>query len=452
MDDFKKLVFVDTETTGGNFQNDRIIDIGLIRVVDGKIEKKLETLIDPGQPVPEFICQMTGIRMEELNKAPTFRQVAGEIEEMLEGAIFVAHNSKFDYGLVRSEFSRLGKKLKMKQLCTVKLSRALQPAEIKHNLDAVIQRYSLVCESRHRAMPDAQAIHDFFFKAKEIYGEENLAKAIKFAMKHPNLPPALDENEIEELPDSPGVYIFYGQAQTPIYIGKSVNIKERVKSHFTDANRIQTEMILAQSVTSIETITTGGELGALLKETELIKKEKPIYNRMLREAKNLVFLVAGKTDEGYKKLNMISGDWPEGEVMGVFKSQAKAKDFMAGRIKKYKLCKKIMGTEKMRATCFDRELGKCLGACEGKEDPIKYNMRFDMAFADSKVGAWPFKGPIMIQEKDDNHVFDKWCYLGTANEEETDLPEMHFDLDTYKILLSFIKKQGNWKKIKIINK
>lgn len=447
MNDFDKLVFVDTETTGGNFEHDRIIDIGMIRVEYGKIVRGFTTLIDPGKQVPEFVLQMTGISSSDLEKSPTFRQTADEILEMMQDCIFVAHNSRFDYGLLKSEFRRLGIDIKLKQLCTVKLSKALRPDESKHNLDAVIERYGLTIENRHRALPDAQAVQQFFFKAREIFGEEKLTAAIKTAMKHPNLPVALDEEQLEELPENPGVYIFYGPENTPIYIGKSINIKERVKSHFADANRIQTELILAQNVVNIETIETGGELGALLKETELIKKEKPLYNRMLREAKILYFLVQNMNGK-YKNVHIEEGEWPSGEVMGVFKSKAKAMEFLKRRTRKFKLCEKIMGMQKTRKVCFDREIGRCNGACEGKEDPVRYNMRFDMAFADAKVKAWPFGGPIVIKEKSDHHVFDRWCYLGVLNQEE-DLPELHFDVDTYKILIHYINKKDNWKKIKV---
>ena len=116
---------------------------------------------------------------------------------------------------------------------------------------------------------------------------EAVQNIIKVLIKSPSIPTHINPEDIKALPERPGVYIFYDENNTPLYIGKSTNIKERVLSHFTNDYTSTKEMNLVQQMTHIETITTAGELGALLLESQMIKKEQPIYNRQLRQQKKL---------------------------------------------------------------------------------------------------------------------------------------------------------------------
>lgn len=102
----RPLAFVDIETTGGSPLNSRVLELGVVRVEGGRVVGELRTLVDAGEPVPGWITGLTGIKTDDLAGAPSFREVADELSELLEGAVFVAHNVSFDYGFLRAEFER----------------------------------------------------------------------------------------------------------------------------------------------------------------------------------------------------------------------------------------------------------------------------------------------------------------------------------------------------------
>ncbi len=279
---------MDIETTGAHVTRDRVIEIGIVRVEDGQITKTYESLINPYSYLSPYITQMTGIRPDELENAPGFREVADQILEMIDGCVFVAHNVRFDYGFLRNEFRRHELPFSAKHFCTVRLSRQLFPQHKKHNLDSIIERFDINCEARHRAMGDAAVLWEFVQRAQAITPEDKFEAALKNMLKSPSLPQHFSQDLVTKLPESPGVYIFYGNSNYPLYVGKSKNIKERVLSHFSGDYMSSKEMNMCQQVERIDTVETAGELGALLKESELVKTMQPLYNRMLRKTREVV--------------------------------------------------------------------------------------------------------------------------------------------------------------------
>jgi len=277
-----RYVVVDTETTGISASFDRIIEIGALVIENGKIVREYETFLNPGGPISPFITALTGIHDKDLEDAPTFYELADEIHALFGDAVMVAHNARFDYGFLKQEFRRINKSFSPKQLCTVRLSRALLPDLPRHNLDTLIEHFQIQVDARHRAMGDARAVFEFLQKAEQIFSPAALESAVKQVLKKPTLPQGLTQKDIDVLPDGAGVYIFYDKDGTCLYVGKSITIRERVLSHFAQDVYSATEMQIAQNVASIETIETAGELGALLKEASLVKSMAPLYNQLLR--------------------------------------------------------------------------------------------------------------------------------------------------------------------------
>ena len=158
----RELAFVDLETTGGNAAYHRITEIGIVRVVDDRVVEEWSTLVNPECRIPPPIQAFTGITDAMVADAPRFREVAATVREKLGAALFVAHNARFDYSFLRSEFRRADRRFSAKVLCTVKLSRRLYPAQRRHNLDAVMQRHGLECSARHRALGDARVLADLW--------------------------------------------------------------------------------------------------------------------------------------------------------------------------------------------------------------------------------------------------------------------------------------------------
>ncbi len=184
----KSLVLVDVETTGGSQYLNRIIEVGLVRIENGKLVDTYSTLINPYSEVPSFITELTGITNEAVLDAPGFEDVALEIQDFLSGATFIAHNVMFDYAFLKNEFMRIGINLDADKLCTVKLSRLLYPDEKRHNLSSLIERHSIPCKNRHRALDDALVLWDFIEILKKSFSKNELDEAINKVMSLRSVP------------------------------------------------------------------------------------------------------------------------------------------------------------------------------------------------------------------------------------------------------------------------
>ncbi len=475
-----KLAFVDLETTGTSATYGRIIEIGIVRVEDNTITQTYHTLVNPQTHLPAEIEMLTGITAKDLDNQPTFRQIKRDVLEVISDCVFVAHNVRFDYSFLKHEFMRENIDFTTRHFCTVKLSRFLYPSAPRHNLDAIIERFGFECKQRHRAFDDAEILWKFYQQAQKVFPEEHFQAAINQAMRRPTLPIKLSEQDLDALPEEPGVYIFYGKKETeeqatastiPLYIGKSINIRDRVLSHFSGDLHSSIEMTIAQQIERIETITTAGELGALFLESKLIKEKLPIYNKMLRIKRELIGLRKSTDAQGYDTVQFVPIEVLKPDelenFLGFFRSKKQAKEYIASVCKEYSLCEKLLGLESTSGACFGYRLDRCKGACRGEEQPLMYNLRFTTAFYKTKIKPWPFPGPILIEETNElasmseYFIIDKWCYVGnvkvdqegnTVASSETITTDYSFDLDMYKILNRFLAKSDNHKRIKVLPK
>jgi DNA polymerase-3 subunit epsilon len=266
------ITYLDLETTGATPLKDRITEIALVRMENGVEVARWQTLVNPEVRIPPFIQQLTGISNEMVQAAPTFAEVAGTLAEYLAGAVMVAHNVRFDHGFLKSEYKRIGHILRQRVMCTVKLSRMLYPEQRSHSLDAIMQRHQLTTLSRHRAMSDVDLMIAFVQSAQRGFGLARLQTVANELSKQPSLPTGIAQHMVDDIPESPGVYLFYGEGTLPLYIGKSVNLRDRVMSHFSGDHASSKEMRISQEIKRIEWRVTAGELGALLLESRLIKK------------------------------------------------------------------------------------------------------------------------------------------------------------------------------------
>lgn len=443
----ENIAFVDVETTGMRFLRDRIIEIGILRIEKNKLIDTYTTLINPGLRIPPEILAFTGISPSDLDKAPTFQQVADDIAQLLSGCTFAAHNVQFDYSFVRNEFKRLERHFQARYFCTVKLSRSLFPRFKSHNLDSIIERFSIPCPRRHRALDDATVLWKFYQHVQKSLPKKTVLKSFEKVTKQPSLPTNLETN-VQAIPESPGVYIFYASDNTPLYVGKSKNIRQRVFSHFSSSERFILKM--QTSVARIETIKTAGEVGALLKESQLIKTLQPLYNRTLRNRKKLVVLSQTQDKNGYYSVAIEATDAISKSdtaiILSVCKTAREAKRILANLAEEYGLCEKLLSLEHTTTSCFAYRLEKCIGACVGQERPISYNMRFIQAFAKTRIRRWPFKNPILIEEVHplnntrDFFVVDNWCLVATGSIDENGFYsgksyELTFDKDYYQVFL-----------------
>lgn len=441
---YPPLAFVDIETTGSHFDRDRITEIGIKSLVNGHISI-WERLINPQTFIPQNIQRLTGIHPSMVADQPVFEDLAKELKAELEGKIFVAHNARFDYGFIKSSFKRIGIDFKPKVLCTVKLSRLLFPNQPRHNLDTLIAEHGLQVSARHRALGDADLLVQFWKVCENTIGSERLIKAVNQLIGNASLPPNIDQALIDSIPDTPGCYIFYGENKVPLYIGKSIALRSRVMGHFQSALTQRKEMKLSLQVRDIDWIDTAGELSALLLESQLIKERMPSMNIKLRRSKDLCawsleldkYGVLTPTLVGHHDLSPGLQD----NLYGLFYSKREANSYLKAVAKKCRLCEALIGLEKRieGKPCFGYQVKQCNGSCIGASSIELHNLQLKSVLESYRVQVWPYEGAIAIQEGKAMLVIDRWCYLGTAiNEDElSELAksgDVEFDLDAYKII------------------
>ncbi len=443
------VVYLDIETSGGSFARSGILEVGAIRVEDGQVVQEYTSLVNPGTAIPFWITNLTGISENDLVHAPYFEDIADELNTILDGAIFIAHHVRFDYSYIKRQLEACGYAYNPKLLCTVRLSRALYPEHKSHSLEKIILRHAIKVGARHRAFDDAKAIKEFAELAYAEHGQEKFAYAVSRQLKTRPLPPNLDESYLENVGNKPGVYVFEDEVGQPIYVGKSVNIRNRVLSHFNADTKLNKEMKLSQTVHKLRVIETSSELEALLLESKMVKELLPVHNRKLRRNKSHLVLVKDVNEQGYTTISVETKDIAQfsdmDRIYGVYTNRSKAKNALEDKLRTYQLCSKLLGLENTKGACFLLQLGKCKGACVGKEPAKAYNARVVIALERSKVESWPYKSAVVISTGTGNSiVVDKWVVLGYLEPVEEAEPyfrpvERTFDIDTYHILRSYIK-------------
>lgn len=246
---------------------------------------------------------------------------------------------------------------------------------------------------------------------------------------------------IAALPNAPGVYFFHGDKKEgiPLYIGKSVNIRQRVMSHLRTPDE---HRMLIQSRT-ISYIRTAGEIGALLLEARLIKERQPLFNQRLRRTRQLCSL---RVQEGV--IDVVYGrdlDFAATpNLYGLFSSRHGALEALRAIADAERLCYGQLGLERLAPgkRCFRASIRQCAGLCCGLESKEAFDTRFMRALEGMRVTCWPYQGAIGIVEKHDDtmqiHVIRNWYYLGSVDTldaaRQLGAVDARFDADSYKII------------------
>jgi DNA polymerase-3 subunit epsilon len=364
---------LDIETTGGQFNEEGITEIAIYKFDGNEIVDQFISLVNPEKPIQPFVVNLTGINNAMLRSAPKFYEIAKRIIEITQDSIVVAHNASFDYRILRTEFKRLGYDFIRPTLCTVELSKKLIPDQVSYSLGKLVRALGIPVTDRHRASGDALATVKLFkmILAKDVE-KEILKSLIKTEVKSGLIPKLLDI--VESLPNKTGIYYIHNEKGDLIYIGKSKNIKKRVNQHFTGTNR-KSKKIQAE-VYTIAYEETGSDLIALLKESEEIKINKPIYNRAQRKTLFQWALYQELDDNGYLNLKIDKADGRKKEITS-FTSVQEGKNILHKITEKYSLCQKLNGLYETKNSCFQYKINECNGACIGKELPLNYNDRVE---------------------------------------------------------------------------
>lgn len=364
---------LDIETTGGKYNEEGITEIAVYKFDGHKVIDQFISLVNPEIPIQPFVVGLTGINNEMLRNAPKFYEVAKRIVEITEGTIIVAHNAKFDYRILRTEFKRLGFEYERENLCTVELSKKLIPGQQSYSLGKLVRALGIPLTDRHRASGDAQATVKLF---KMLLTKDTDKDILKNSVR--NTPKNQMDTKLiyllEELPTITGVYYLHNYEGEIIYIGKSKNIKKRVNQHFTSDNRKSRE--IQKEVVSITYEATGNELNALLKENEEIKRNKPKYNKALTKTIFSYALYLTVDSKGYRHLKIGKADGRKKNV-ATFTNLQQAKSILNSIVEEYNLCQRLTGIHTGNGSCFNYSIKECNGACIGQESPDIYNERVD---------------------------------------------------------------------------
>ena len=395
-----------------------------------------------------------------LRSAPKFYEVAKRIVEITDDCILVAHNAQFDYRILKTEFHRLGFDFERKSLCTVELAKDLIPGQASYSLGKLVRSLGIPVTDRHRASGDALATVKLFkMLLNKDTSKSIIQQSVRLNPKHQLEPRHIDI--ISELPSITGVYYIHKADGDIIYIGKSNNIKKRINQHFTGTNQ-KSKKIQAQ-VNAVTYEATGSELVALLKESEEIKRLKPIFNRAQRRTIFTHALYSFKDENDYinLKIDVVDG---RKKPITTFSNRQSGKSFMTKSVEDYNLCQKLTGLYKTKTSCFNYDINTCHGACINKELPETYNARVESII---NKNSYKNKNMVIIDKGRDidersailieNGVFKGLGFynlnyqINNIEVLESIITPMQNNRDTQHIIQSYLRKNKRLKVISLNN-
>ncbi len=440
------LIFVDLETTGANFANDRIIEIGFVEV-DQNGAREWSSLVNPGGRVSDFITGLTGIDSAMVSTAPSFEQLAPTVLDKLRGRLFIAHNARFDYTFLKREFKRLGIDFRAPNICTVKLSRKLFPEHHRHSLDALVTRFKISVSERHRALADARVLWELWQRWHALLPVESIRNTIDVIVGRPDLPPQINPTIIDDLPEAPGTYAMLGEDGSSLLIKRSTNIRQQVLAHFSPTKR---DTALVRNTHRIEWHEAAGELGARFKEHELSASARKPLDELCS------WQLVKQAEGDFRPQLAYARDCDfatTSDLFGLYMNKREAIHAMRKLAEVHRLCHTQIGIGEGKAgeACVGYKQKTCRGVCIGKEALSLHSARLMTALAKFKVSDWPYVGPVILIERDefgmreDFHLINNWRYLGTTHDEAGlhELLDQHsevgFDPDIYRIVIKFMK-------------
>ncbi|WP_282018001.1 exonuclease domain-containing protein [Salegentibacter mishustinae] len=372
-----KFAITDIETTGGGIKGNKITEICVLVVQNGEVIDEYTSLVNPGTEIPLYIETLTNINDEMLVDAPKFAEIAPEIQKITKDCVFVAHNVNFDYNIIKAEFGSLDINFQRKRLCTVRLAKKLIPGLFSYSLGNICTSINIPHYDRHRAKGDCEATVTLFQRCLALDPEyEIFEKMLNQKTAASYLPPNFKNSDFEKLPTSTGVYFFKDKDGIPIYIGKAKNIKSRVKSHFQERSNRKYKMM--QATYSIDYELTGSEVLALLRESALILKYFPEFNKAQKKVSRPYTLTSYHNQKGIEQFvihkNKVSPvSWMK------FYTREEAVKFLEFLCQEFELCPRYCGLQTGVDHCSHYKIKDCSGMCKGEIEQHEYNHRVSKA-------------------------------------------------------------------------
>jgi DNA polymerase-3 subunit epsilon len=421
---------IDVETTG---QGNRMTEISIFKYDGQTVIDEFTSLINPESYIPTHITALTGIDNDLVANAPRFEEVANDILNITEDAIFVAHNVNFDYNVISGEFKRIGIEFTRKKLCTVRLSRRLLPGHRSYSLGKLCKALDINLVDRHRARGDAEATVIVF---ELLLQQPNAADVFKEFLnknsRESTLPPNLPKAKFEALPSAAGIYYFKDKKGKVIYVGKAKDIKKRVLSHFYSKTKKSLNMV--RETRDIDFEISGGELIALLMEDAAIKHHFPLYNKVAKRTIQSFSIFSYEDRKGILHLASNKGRLVPNPII-TFYNVRDVRSFLEKLCAKYNLCPKYCHLQEAVSECSHYSIKNCKGICRNEETVEAYNNRVLEAIYDISDQ----KDDIIVKEKGRHTNEEAFVmikdgeYLGYGFIEKTDSINHIDDLHAYLI-------------------
>jgi DNA polymerase III subunit epsilon len=365
-----EFVVLDLETTGGSPANDRITEVGAVKIRGGEVLGTFHTLVNPEVSIPPLISALTGITNGMVADAEPIEVVLPCLLEFLGGAVLVAHNASFDRRFVQANLERHGyQRMANRVVCTARLARKLLPRDEVPNVRlATLAAYlGATIAPCHRALTDAKATVDVFHSLLERAGSYGVL-ALEDLIEFPSAKAGASFKKVhlaDRLPRCPGVYLFRDAAGRVLYVGKAKDLRTRVRSYFSGDGRVKIADLLRE-LAAIDHQPCATELEASVREVRLIQHYRPRYNRRSRNPERYCYLKL--TRERFPRLSVVRRVQPDGaRYLGPFGSAGQAELVKAAIEDALPLrrCTMRIGARGGGSACALLELGRCLGPCTG---------------------------------------------------------------------------------------
>jgi DNA polymerase-3 subunit epsilon len=381
-----EFLAVDTETNGLARERCELTEIGAVLVGGGELHDRWSSLVGVSQPLSPGIQRFTGITQAMVEGAPPPEAVLPELARLMRGRVLVAHSARFDAGVLRQAFARAGLDWPdPPMLCTLAMARRLAPLQQRRALGPLAEALGIDVGVTHRALPDAELCARVFcalFKRlaanAPTVGEAVALLSPRRRAARPR--PARVRRPVERRPDlrsltrGPGVYVFRDADGRPLYVGKSVRVRDRARSHFTSG------AAWTARAEHVDCEETESELGALLLEARLIRALKPPANvRGVRDPDGHVYLRC-RLDIAFPILEVAREPAAGNAVcIGPVRGQAVASELVEQLNSLFGLRHCGRRLPRRYWPSAYGQMGRCLSPCLGDLDPNLYRERLEAA-------------------------------------------------------------------------
>lgn len=360
----------DFETTGTSAKFDKVIEIGIVKIRNGKIVDTFQSFINPGRQIPYSITLLTGITNSDVIEAPYFEELYPRIIDFIGDSILVAHHLNFDYSFLKQECLSANLEVPSNPaICTLKLAKRLFPELPSKSLGSLTKHFKIRHRNIHRGLGDAMATAKILLKMFSYLRNEHNAETAADIINFQNIPSSKPfkvikkklAEDLSNVPDAPGVYFFKNSKDEIIYIGKAKSLKQRISNYFLNNTPRKTKEIVRKAH-RIDFQKTNTELTALLAEAELIKRHNPKLNTLLKKYSSNYFIRVNNKE--YPDVEVVTTfDFDGNDYYGPYPNRETANS-IKDIIDKTFLLRECSDKEfNKKKKCYLSDIGRCFAPC-----------------------------------------------------------------------------------------